>query len=63
MEEIKNIGKLYTQREDVAIENRVFFRCAIGVNATQEQFREATEEEYEEWQNWLKEQEDEEFGE
>lgn len=45
MEQIKNNGVVYTQNAELPIEERVFFREAIGMGVTDGRFREATEEE------------------
>lgn len=61
MKEIERGAALYTQREDVPMEQRVFFRTAKGVNASADMFRKATADEYQAWRDWLKEQGDEEI--
>lgn len=45
MEQIKNNGVVYTQNEELPIEERVFFKEAIGMGVNDGRFREATEEE------------------
>ena len=40
-----NEGKYLTQRADLPIEERIFVKEISGVNATEEYFREATDEE------------------
>jgi hypothetical protein len=46
----KREGVYYTQnRENLPIEERVFFREGKGVSATSENYREATEAELAEW--------------
>ena len=45
-----NEGKWLTQVVDLPIEERGFFKELIGVNATEEFFREATDEEVAEWE-------------
>lgn len=45
MEQIKNTGVVYTQNAELPIEERVFFKEAIGMGVTDGRFREATEEE------------------
>ena len=45
MEQIKNNGVVYTQNEELPIEERVFFREAIGMGVNDGRFREATEAE------------------
>lgn len=54
-------GVYYTQNiDDLPIEERVFFREGKGVSATNEHYRIATDEEVAAWQQWQKEQEQEE---
>ena len=45
MEQIKNTGVVYTQNMELPIEERVFFREAIGMGVNDGRFREATEAE------------------
>ena len=45
MEQIKNNGVVYTQNEELPIEERVFFKEAIGMGVNDGRFREATEAE------------------
>ena len=45
MEQIKDNGVVYTQNEELPIEERVFFREAIGMGVNDGRFRQATEEE------------------
>lgn len=45
MEKIKNTGVVYTQNAELPIEERVFFREAIGMGVNDGRFREATEAE------------------
>lgn len=45
MEQIKNTGVVYTQNAELPIEERVFFREAIGMGVNDGRFREATEAE------------------
>ena len=45
MEQIKNTGVVYTQNAELPIEERVFFKEAIGMGANDGRFREATEAE------------------
>lgn len=45
MEQIKNTGVVYTQNAELPIEERVFFKEAIGMGVNDGRFREATEEE------------------
>lgn len=60
MNTLKKIeGVYYTQNVDnLPIEERVFFKEGKGVNATSEYYRVATEEELEEWKEYLKKQEE-----
>ena len=54
----KKEGVYYTQNvEKLPIEERVFFREGKGVNATNENYRVATETELQAWEEWKKEQE------
>lgn len=45
MEQIKNTGVVYTQNAELPIEERVFFKEAIGMGVNDGRFRGATEEE------------------
>lgn len=56
MKYIKDTGVVYTQNAELPIEERVFFRQAMGVNADDEHFRPATAEEIAEHEAWRKEQ-------
>ena len=51
-----NEGKYLTQVADLPIEERGFFKELTGVKATEEYFREATEQEVAEWEEYKKEQ-------
>ena len=42
-------GMYLTQREELPIENRIFVKELCGINATEEFYREATNEEVLEW--------------
>lgn len=56
----KKQGVYYTQnKEDLPIEERVFFRQGKGVSATSEHYREATAEELAAWEEYKKKQEEE----
>lgn len=57
MKTIKDNGVVYTQNAELPIEERVFFRQAMGVNADDEHFRPATKEEIAEHEAWLIEEE------
>lgn len=57
MKQIKDTGVVYTQNADTPIEERVFFRAAVGMHADSEHFRPATEEEIAEHEAWLIEEE------
>lgn len=53
-------GVYYTQnKENLPIEERVFFRQGKGVSATSEHYREATAEELAAWEEYKKKQEEE----
>lgn len=53
-------GVLFTQNIDnLPIEERVFFRAAIGMNADDEHFRQATTEELDAWAAWKEERDKE----
>lgn len=52
-------GKWLTQRADLPIEERNFFKKLIGVMATYEYFREATSEEIAEWEEYKRKQDNE----
>lgn len=59
MNKIKaNEGKYLTQVADSPIEERIFVKEISGVNATSEYFREATEQEVAEWEEWKRKQEE-----
>lgn len=45
MEQIKNTGVVYTQNAELPIEERVFFKEAIGMGVNDGRFRQATEAE------------------
>ena len=53
-----NEGKYLTQVADLPIEERIFVREISGINATSEYFREATEQEVAEWEEWKRKQEE-----
>lgn len=60
MNTLKKIeGVYYTQRADLPIEERVFFREGKGVSATSEYYRVATAEELEDWREYQRKQEEE----
>ena len=61
MNTLKQIeGVYYTQnKEDLPIEERVFFRQGKGVSATSEPYRVATTEELAAWEESKKKQEEE----
>ena len=54
-----NEGKYLTQVADLPIEERIFVREISGINATEEYFREATEQEVAEWEDYKNQQEEE----
>jgi hypothetical protein len=47
MEQIKDNGVVYTQNAELPIEERVFFKEAIGMGVNDGRFRQATEAELE----------------
>lgn len=53
-----NEGKYLTQVADLPIEERIFVREISGINATEEYFREATDEEVAEWEEYKRKQEE-----
>lgn len=53
-----NEGKYLTQVADLPIEERIFVREISGINATSEYFREATDAEVAEWEEYKKKQEE-----
>lgn len=56
----KKDGVIYTQNIDnLPIEERVFVKEVVGVSATSEYYRVATEQEIEDWKEYLKKQEEE----
>ena len=57
MKTIKDNGVVYTQNAELPIEERVFFRQAMGVNADDKHFRPATKEEIAEHEAWQMEEE------
>ena len=61
MNTLKQIeGVYYTQnKEDLPIEERVFFRQGKGVSATSEHYRVATTEELAAWEEYKKKQAEE----
>lgn len=48
-----NEGGYLTQREDMPIDQRSFYKEIIGINATWENFREATPDEVRYWNDFL----------
>lgn len=53
MNRIENTGIYYTQiAEDLPIEERIFFKEAVGKRATAEYFRPATEAEMAAWEEY-----------
>ena len=56
----KKEGVYYTQNiDDLPIEERVFFREGKGISATNENYRVATEQEIEDWNEYQRKQEEE----
>ena len=53
-----NEGKYLTQVADLPIEERLFVKEISGVNATEEYFREATDAEVAEWEEYKRKQEE-----
>ena len=53
-----NEGKYLTQVAELPMEDRIFVREVSGVNATSEYFREATEQEVAEWEEYKRKQEE-----
>lgn len=53
-----NEGKYLTQVADLPIEERIFVREISGINATSEYFREATDEEVAEWEEYKRKREE-----
>ena len=53
-----NEGKWLTQVADLPIEERGFFKMVTGVKATEEYFREATDAEVAEWEEYKRKQEE-----
>ena len=51
-------GKWLTQVADLPIEERGFFKMVTGVKATEEYFREATDAEVAEWEEYKRKQEE-----
>ena len=52
-----NEGKWLTQRADLPIEERIFVKEITGINATDEYYREATDAEVAEWEEYKRKQE------
>lgn len=52
-----NEGKWLTQRADLPIEERIFVTEITGINATDEYYREATDAEVVEWEEYKRRQE------
>lgn len=50
-------GRYLTQRVELPIEGRIFVREITGVNATDEYYREATDFEVAEWEEYKRKQE------
>lgn len=55
---IANEGKWLTQRADLPIEERGFFKRLTGVMATSEYFRDASDAEVAEWEEYKRKQEE-----
>lgn len=54
-----NEGKWLTQRADLPIEERIFVKEITGYNATEKYYREATDAEVAEWEEYKRKQEEE----
>lgn len=54
-----NEGRYLTQRAELPIEERIFVREITGINATEEYYREATDAEVAEWEEYKRRQETE----
>ena len=51
-------GKYLTQVSELPIEERIFVKEISGVNATEEYYREATDAEVAEWEEYKRKQEE-----
>lgn len=52
-------GSYLTQRVELPIEERIFVKEVTGINATEEHYREATDAEVAEWEDYKRKQEEE----
>lgn len=52
-------GRYLTQRAELPIEERIFVKEVTGINATEEHYREATDAEVAEWEDYKRKQEEE----
>ena len=52
-------GRCLTQRAELPIEERIFVKELTGINATEEHYREATDAEVAEWEEYKRKQEEE----
>lgn len=52
-------GRYLTQRAELPIEERIFVKELTGINATEEHYREATDAEVAEWEEYKRKQEEE----
>lgn len=52
-------GRYLTQRAELPIEERIFVKELTGINATEEYYREATDAEVAEWEEYKRKQEKE----
>lgn len=52
-------GRYLTQQAELPIEERIFVKELTGINATEEHYREATEAEVAEWEEYKRKQEEE----
>ena len=51
-------GKWLTQNADLPIEERGFYKELTGIKATEEYYREATDAEFAEWEEYKRKQEE-----
>lgn len=52
-------GRYLTQRAELPIEERIFVKEVTGINATEKHYREATDAEVAEWEEYKRKQEEE----
>lgn len=51
-------GRYLTQRAELPIEERIFVKEVTGINASEEHYREATDAEVAEWEEYKRKQEE-----